>query len=163
MTVKTMDDLLIEGLKDIYYAEKKILKALPKMANKASSDQLRNAFTNHVKETEDHVARLEKIFKLLGRKASGKRCDAIEGIVAEGEELMKEVKDREVLDAGLLAGAQAVEHYEIARYGTLRAWAAQLGLDDAVPLIERTLDEEKATDGRLSEIANDQVNEFAAR
>lgn len=162
MTAKTLKDLYLETARDIYYAENKILEALPKMAEKASSEALTEAFEEHRRETTEHVSRLERIFEMLGEKASGKKCDAIEGLIEEGEELMKEVEDQSVLDAGLLAGAQAVEHYEIARYGTLREWAAELGYDDAIPLIEETLEEEKAADEKLNKIALDRVNRAAA-
>lgn len=163
MTVKQMDDLFVDALKDIYYAEKHILKALPKMAKAVRSSELREAFKAHEEETRGHVQRLEEVFSLVGKKASGKKCQAIEGLVAEGEELMREVKADDVLDAGLLAGAQAVEHYEIARYGTLRAWAKQIGLDDAVPLIDQTLKEEQAADKKLTEVAERHINTLAAK
>lgn len=162
MAAKTMNDLFTETVRDLYDAEKKILKALPKMAEKASSEELRKAFEEHEQQTGEHVARLEEIFDLIGENAKGKKCEAIEGLIAEGEELMKEVKDGEVLDAGLLAGAQAVEHYEIARYGTLREWAELLGYDEAIPLIEETLGEEKETDDKLTRLAKSRVNKRAA-
>src|SRR6266478_8441934 len=131
---KGLNDLFLDTLKDIYYAEKQILKALPKMARAASSDKLRAAFEKHHDETEMQIERLEKIFELLGKAARGKKCDAIEGILDEGKEIMEEYKDAPALDAGLLAAAQAVEHYEIARYGTLKSWAAKLNNPQAVKL-----------------------------
>lgn len=163
MTANTLNQLYTETLRDVYYAEKKILDALPKMSEKVGSDQLRAAFEEHRKETETHVERLEKIFDMLGEKASGKKCDAIEGLTDEAEQMMREVEDKKVLDAALVAGAQAVEHYEMARYGTLREWASLLGHNDAVGLIEETLEEEKAADAKLNKLAMDGVNEAAAR
>jgi ferritin-like metal-binding protein YciE len=162
MAVKTMDDLFLHTLKDIYYAEKQIVKALPKMAKKASSEQLKQAFEQHREETQGHVERLEDVFELLDKRARGVTCPAIDGIIEEGKELMDEVEDKEVLDAGLLAGAQAVEHYEISRYGTLIAWAKQLGKQDVVKLLPQTLDEEKKTDQLLSKLAVGNVNKKAA-
>src|SRR4249919_3085826 len=143
---KTLQDLFHDTLKDIYFAEKKILSALPKMAKAAQSQELKAAFEKHETETKDHVARLEEIFDEIGERPRGKTCDAIMGIIEEGQEVMKEFKGAPALDAGLLAAAQAVEHYEIARYGTLKTWAAELGLDEAVKLLEATLAEEKKTD-----------------
>jgi ferritin-like metal-binding protein YciE len=134
MSEKNLSALFLDTLKDIYYAEKQIYKSLPKMAKTASSDQLRNAFEKHHDETEGHIERLEKIFDLLGKPARGKKCDAIEGILDEGQEIMDEYKDAPALDAGLLAAAQAVEHYEISRYGTLKYWAAKLGMNEAETL-----------------------------
>ena len=142
---KTLDDLFHETLKDIYYAEKKILTALPKMAKAAQSEELQAAFEKHEGETEGQVDRLEKVFALIEQPAKGKTCDAINGIVEEGKEIMKEFRGSPALDAGLLAAAQAVEHYEISRYGTLKTWAKELGLDEAASLLEETLQEEKKT------------------
>jgi ferritin-like metal-binding protein YciE len=159
---KTLEDLFHETLKDIYYAEKAILKALPKMAKKAESDDLRAAFEKHRDETETHVERLEEIFNALDKPPRGKTCDAIIGLIDEGKEVMEEFKNSEALDAGLLAGAQAVEHYEISRYGTLKAWAAKLGMDDAVSLLDQTLQEEKKTDQLLTELAEAALNQKAA-
>ena len=159
---KTLEDLFHETLKDIYYAEKAILKALPKMAKKAESDDLRAAFEKHRDETETHVERLEEIFNALDKPARGKTCDAIIGLIDEGKEVMEEFKNSEALDAGLLAGAQAVEHYEISRYGTLKAWAAKLEMDDAVSLLDQTLQEEKKTDQLLTELAEAALNQKAA-
>jgi ferritin-like metal-binding protein YciE len=158
---KTLDDLFHETLKDIYYAEKKILSALPKMAKAAQSDELRAAFEKHHDETEGQVERLEKVFDLIEQPPKGKKCDAIEGLLDEGKEIMTEFKGSPALDAGLLAAAQAVEHYEISRYGTMIAWAEELGLEDAVSLLEETLEEEEATDEALTEIAKTAVNQQA--
>ncbi len=158
---KKLDDLFHDTLKDIYFAEKKILTALPKMAKAAQSDELRKAFEKHRSETEGQVDRLEQIFDMIGKKAQGKTCDAIVGIISEGQEIMKEYKASPALDPGLLAGAQAVEHYEISRYGTLKAWAKELGLNDAARLLEATLQEEKKTDLTLTKIAEDVVNQEA--
>ena len=150
---KTLDDLFHDTLKDIYYAEKKILATLPKMAKAAQSEELRAAFEKHETETEEQIGRLEQVFAAIDKKPQAKTCDAIVGITEEGAEIMKEYKGSPALDAGLLAAAQAVEHYEISRYGTLIAWAEELGLEDAVSLLEETLEEEKATDEALTEIA----------
>ncbi|MBA7699192.1 Protein YciF [subsurface metagenome] len=162
MADKDLNDLFLDTLKDIYYAEKHILKALPKMAKAANSDQLRAAFEKHYDETEGQVERLEQIFELLGKPARGKKCDAIEGILDEGKEIMEEYADTEALDAGLLAAAQAVEHYEISRYGTLKAWAAKLDLPQAVKLLDETLAQEKKTDASLSQLAEKAINYEAA-
>jgi ferritin-like metal-binding protein YciE len=162
MSEKDLNALFLDTLKDIYYAEKQIYKSLPKMAKAAQSDQLRAAFEKHHDETEGHIERLEKIFELLGKPARGKKCDAIEGILDEGKEVMDEYENTPALDAGLLAAAQAVEHYEISRYGTLKAWAGKLSLADAVKLLDQTLTEEKKTDETLSKIAVSAVNAEAA-
>jgi ferritin-like metal-binding protein YciE len=159
---KTLKDLFHETLKDIYFAEKQILKALPKLAKAANSDQLRNAFETHREETKGQVGRLEEIFELIGKPARGKTCDAILGILDEGKEVMEEFGDSPALDAGLLAGAQAVEHYEISRYGTLKTWASELGLTGAGKLLDETLVEEKRTDELLTELAKAAVNQKAA-
>lgn len=161
MTVKTMDELFLDGLKDMYYAEKQILKSLPKMARKASSKELSAAFEDHQKETEGQIERLEQVFEGLGKAARGKKCDAIEGLIDEAKEKMEDVEDKAVLDAGLLADAQAVEHYEIARYGTLVEWAKLLGHGDAAKLLKANLDEEEATDKKLNGLARSQVNKTA--
>ena len=155
---KNLDDLFHDTLKDIYFAEKKILTALPKMAKAAHSEDLRAAFEKHHNETQGQVERLEEVFDMIGRKPQGKTCDAIIGLVEEGQEVMKEYKGSPALDAGLLAGAQAVEHYEISRYGTLKTWANELGLRDAVRLLEATLEEEKKTDAILTKIAESVAN-----
>jgi ferritin-like metal-binding protein YciE len=158
---KTLQDLFHDTLKDIYFAEKKILAALPKMAKAAKSAELRAAFEKHEGETEEQVDRLEQIFELLGEDARGKNCAAIMGIIEEGQEIIKEYRGTPALDAGLLSAAQSVEHYEISRYGTLKTWAGELGLDEAVQLLETTLAEEKATDEALTELAETAVNQRA--
>lgn len=158
---KTLDDLFEDRLKDIYYAENQILKALPKMAKAAHADELRSAFEKHLKQTEGHVSRLEKVFALIDTAPKGKKCEAIEGIIEEGGEIMKEFKGAPALDAGLVSAAQAVEHYEIARYGTLKRWAEMMGLDDATRLLDATLSEEKETDEALTELADSMLNEHA--
>jgi ferritin-like metal-binding protein YciE len=162
MTVKTMEDLFVDTLKDIYYAEKHILKALPGMVKKAGDKKLKEALETHRTETEGQVDRLEQVFKLMDVPARGKKCDAIEGILKEAKEHMDDIEDAKVLDAGMIGSAQAVEHYEITRYGTLIAWAKQLGRDDAVSLLEANLKEEKHADELLSEIAETAVNQRAA-
>jgi ferritin-like metal-binding protein YciE len=158
---KTLEDLFHDTLKDIYFAEKRILATLPKMAKAAQNDQLTAAFEKHRVETEGQVERLVEVFSILNKKPQGKTCDAIVGITEEGAEIMKEYKGSPALDAGLLAAAQAVEHYEISRYGTLRTWAEELGLNDAASLLQETLDEEKATDQALTKIAESVVNQEA--
>lgn len=158
---KQLDELFHEGLKDIYFAEKKILVALPKMAKAAQSEELTAAFEKHEAETEKQVQRLEQVFEAIDKKPQGKTCPAIVGIIEEGQEIMKEYKDSPALDAGLLAAAQAVEHYEIARYGTLKAWARELGINEAVSLLQKTLDEEVKTDEALSELAEGVINQEA--
>ena len=159
---KNLNDLFLDTLKDIYYAEKQILKALPKMAKAAHSDQLRAAFEKHHGETEGQVERLERVFALIGKPARGKTCEAIQGLLDEGKEIMEEYKGTEALDAGMVAAAQAVEHYEIARYGTLKQWAQQLGIKDAVRLLDQTLQEERKTDEALTSLAEASVNLEAA-
>ena len=158
---KKLDELFHDTLKDIYFAEKKILATLPKMAKAAHSEELRAAFEKHKAETEDQIGRLEEVFAAIDKKPQGKTCAAIVGITDEGAEIMQEYKGSPALDAGLLAAAQAVEHYEISRYGTLIAWAGELGLEDAVPLLQETLEEEKATDETLSDIAKTAINQEA--
>jgi ferritin-like metal-binding protein YciE len=158
---KQLDDLFHDSLKDIYFAEKKILTALPKMAKAAQNDELRAAFEKHRDETEVQVERLERVFAIIDKKPQGKTCDAIIGLTEEGAEIMKEYKGSPALDAGLLAAAQSVEHYEISRYGTLRTWAEELGHADAASLLEETLSEEKATDEALTRIAESVVNQEA--
>ena len=159
---KDLNDLFLDTLKDVYFAEKHILKALPKMAKAAHAEELRAAFEKHHGETEGQVERLEQIFELLDKPARGKTCDAIQGILDEGKEIMEEYKGCEALDAGLLAAAQAVEHYEISRYGTLKQWALQLGMKDAARLLDETLQEEKKTDVSLTSLAEAKVNLAAA-
>ena len=158
---KGLDDLFHDTLKDIYYAEKKILTTLPKMARAARSEELKAAFEKHRVETEGQVDRLQQVFAIIGKKPVGKTCDAIVGITEEGAEIMSDYKGSPALDAGLLAAAQAVEHYEISRYGTLRTWAEELGFGDAAELLEETLEEEKATDEALTELAKSAVNQEA--
>jgi ferritin-like metal-binding protein YciE len=158
---KKLDDLFLEGLMDIYFAEKKILVALPKMAKAAQSQDLAAAFEKHLTETEGQVERLEKVFGMLEEDPKGKVCPAIVGIVEEGQEIMKDYKDSPALDAGLLAAAQAVEHYEMARYGTLCAWAEELGMEDAARLLGQTLKEEEKTDATLSKLAESVINQQA--
>jgi ferritin-like metal-binding protein YciE len=159
---KTLEDLFHDSLKDVYFAEKKILTALPKLAKAAQSKELKQAFEQHRAETEGHVERLEQVFAIIEKKAQGKTCPAINGLAEEGAEIIEEYKGSPAIDAGLLAAAQAVEHYEIARYGTLVAWAEKLGLENAVSLLQETLDEEKDTDQTLTEIAESMVNDEAA-
>ena len=155
---KELKDLFLDTLKDIYFAEKKILSSLPKMAKAAQSDELRAAFEKHEGETHGQVERLEQVFALIGESPKGKTCDAIVGILDEGKEIMDEYKGMPALDAGLLAAAQAVEHYEISRYGTLKCWAKELGYNEAVKLLDATLKEEKNTDSALSQLAESDVN-----
>ncbi len=162
MAEKDLKALFLHQLKDTYFAENAILKALPQMAEAAESEELRGAFAVHLKETEGQVRRLEQIFEIVGAKPEGLPCKAIQGIIEEGQEILQEFEDGEALDAGLIAAAQAVEHYEIARYGTLLAWAKQLGLSEAQGLIEETLVEEENTDQLLSELAEDAINPAAA-
>jgi ferritin-like metal-binding protein YciE len=159
---KTLDDLFLDTLKDIYYAEKQIVKALPKMAKAAQSGELKAGFEKHQQETEVHIERLEQVFELLGKPARGKTCDAILGILEEGKSIMDEFKGTDAIDAGLVAAAQAVEHYEIARYGTLKAWAKDLGMSDAAAIYDMTLSEEIATDKTLSQLGVTQANRKAA-
>ncbi|MBX9468502.1 MAG: ferritin-like domain-containing protein [Rhizobium rhizophilum] len=163
MATKTLEDLFHETLKDIYYAERKILKALPKMARGAQNEKLKAAFQQHKEETEGQVERLQQVFEIIGKRPRAKTCPAIDGIVEEGEEIMEEFKGSPALDAGLLAAAQAVEHYEISRYGTLRAWAQQLGYKDAVKLLDETLAEESKTDELLTKLAEQAVNVAAQK
>jgi ferritin-like metal-binding protein YciE len=158
---KNLRELFHDTLMDIYFAERKILSALPKMAKAAQADELRGAFEKHEQETENHVKRLEKVFEELSETPRGKTCDAIMGIIEEGQEVMKDYKGTPALDAGLLAAAQAVEHYEMSRYGSLKTWAAELGLSQAVKLLEATLSEEKKTDATLTQIAESSVNRHA--
>lgn len=163
MAEKTLDNLFYDTLKDIYYAERKILKALPKMARGAQSDELKAAFEKHREETEGQVERLQQVFELIGKRAMGKTCDAIEGIIAEGEEILEEYEGTDALDAGLIAAAQAVEHYEITRYGTLKRWALLLGHDEAARLLDETLQQESQTDVDLTALADARANDKAQR
>lgn len=162
MAAKTLEDLFLHTVKDIYHGEMQILKALPKMAKEAESEELKAALHEHLTVTQGQVARLDKVFKMLGKPAKGEPCKAIEGLVAEGQEVIEETEKGPVRDAGIIAAAQAVEHYEIARYGTLCAWAEELGMEDAQELLEETLEEEKEADEKLNEVALEHVNEEAA-
>ena len=159
--MKTMEELFTALMQDVYYAEKELTKALPKMAKEAEDKDLKRAFTEHLKETEGHIKRLEKAFEMIGKPAKGKKCDAILGIIAEGKEVIEEVDDKETLDAGLVAAGQAAEHYEIARYGTLCAWAKLIGKPQVAKLLHETLEEEKKADGLLTKIAERSVNQHA--
>ena len=161
MKSKELDALFLEALKDIYYAERKILRALPKMMRAAQSPQLKQAFQQHKDETEGHKERLDQVFEMIGRRPQGKTCPAIDGIIEEGEEVMDTFKGTPALDAGLVAAAQAVEHYEMARYGTLCAWAKVLGMDEAVQVLTQTLEEEKKTDEALTQLAESEINQTA--
>jgi ferritin-like metal-binding protein YciE len=160
--IHTMDDLFVHTLRDIYYAEKQLVKALPEMVDKATDAQLKQAFQAHLGETKNHVLRLEQVFKMLGVQATGVDCPAIDGIIEEAEEIAGEVEDKAVLNAALVAAAQAAEHYEISRYGTLVAWAKQLRRTDAERVLQQNLDEEKAADRKLTEIAEARLNLQAA-
>jgi ferritin-like metal-binding protein YciE len=157
---KTLNDLFYDTLKDIYYAERKILKALPKMARAAQSEELKAAIEKHKDQTEGQIERLQQVFEILGKRAQGKTCDAIEGIIAEGEEILEEYKGTPALDAGIISSSQAIEHYEITRYGTLKRWAETLGMNDAAELLDQNLQEESQTDGELSVMA-ETVNKTA--
>lgn len=161
MKTKTMEDLYVQELKDLYDGEKQILKALPKMAKAATSDALKTAFEEHLQQTQRQVERLEQIFNNRGEKASGKKCKGIEGIIEEGSELMDEVDESPLLDAGMIAAAQKVEHYEMAGYGTVCTFAERLGDNQAAGLLRQTLEEEKATDKKLSQLAETMINEEA--
>jgi ferritin-like metal-binding protein YciE len=160
--IKTMNDLFVHTLRDIYYAEKQIVKALPSMVEKATDADLKQGFSDHLEETRTHVTRLEEAFTMLDENAKTVQCPAIDGIIKEANEVAADVEDKEVLDAALIMAAQAVEHYEITRYGTLIAWAHQLGRDDVADLLEQTLDEEKDTDDKLTELAERGINADAA-
>lgn len=160
--IKTMDDLFVHQLQDIYYAEKQITKALPKMIELATDTQLRNGLQAHLGETEGHIRRLEQVFRQHGAEAKGTDCPAIDGIIEEAEEITGEVEDKQVLDAAIIAAAQAVEHYEITRYGTLTAWAKQLGREDCAALLQQNLEEEHAADSKLTKLAESGINRQAA-
>lgn len=160
--IQTMNDLFVHQLKDIYYAEKRIVGALPKMIDKATAPELRQGFEKHLAETKNHVARVEQVFRMHGVDAETVTCPAIDGIIKEADEVAGEVADKKVLDAALIAAAQAVEHYEMTRYGTLVAWAKQLGRDDCAQVLQQTLDEEKATDAKLTSLAEGGINRMAA-
>jgi ferritin-like metal-binding protein YciE len=160
--IKTMEDMFLHQLEDIYYAEQQLTKALPKMADKATDPQLKQGFLTHLEETKQHVKRLEEVFKMHGTEVKAVDCPAIDGIIEEAEEIAGEVDDKQVLDAALIAAAQAVEHYEMTRYGTLVAWAKQLGRNDCASMLQKNLDEEKAADKKLNDIAERSVNRKAA-
>jgi ferritin-like metal-binding protein YciE len=151
--IQTMDDLLLHGLKDIYYAENQIVKSLPKLIDKATNRDLAKGLKDHLAETENQIARLDQVFAKFGEKPQGAKCPAIDGLIAEADEIAGEVADKDVLDAAIVGAAQAVEHYEIARYGTLIAWAESLGRDDVIRLLTTNLNEEKAADKKLSSVA----------
>jgi len=160
--IKTFDDLFLHTLQDIYYAENQITQALPKMIGKASDPQLKQGFQTHLAETKNQIKRLDQVFKLIGQSPKGVDCPAIDGILEEADEIAGEVADKEVLDAALIASAQAIEHYEMTRYGTLVAWAKQLGREDCATLFQQTLNEEHATDKKLTAMAKNKVNRRAA-
>jgi ferritin-like metal-binding protein YciE len=158
---KNLNDLFLDGLKDVFHAEKQVLRALPKMARAVNSDELRQSLENHREETQGQIERLERVFELLEKRASGKPCQAMQGLVEEGQEHFEEYKDSPALDAAIIAANQGIEHYEMARYGTLRTWAQQLGMTEAAQLLEETLEEEKKTDALLTEMAESLANQEA--
>jgi ferritin-like metal-binding protein YciE len=160
--IKNMDDLFVHTLRDIYYAENQLVQALPEMVEKASNPQLKQAFQSHLNETRNHVTRLDQVFRMHGQSAKGVDCPAIDGIIEEANDIAGEVDDKSVLDAALIAAAQAVEHYEITRYGSLVAWAKQIGRHDCASVLAQTLEEEKAADKKLTNIAESNVNRAAA-
>ncbi len=160
--IKTFDDLFVHQLQDIYYAEKQLVNALPKMADKSTDPELKRGFMEHLGQTKGHIARLEQVFKMHNAEAKAVTCPAIDGIIKEANETAGEVEDKEVLDAALINAAQAVEHYEITRYGTLVAWAKRLGRNDCASILQQTLDEERATDQRLTKLAESKINAKAA-
>ncbi|MDQ0326560.1 ferritin-like metal-binding protein YciE [Rhodopseudomonas julia] len=162
MAIQNLQELFVHTLKDIYFAEKQILEALPKMADKATNKDLKNLFETHLEETKGHVDRLEAVFGLVGVKPEGETCQAIQGIITEAEELMSEISDGETRDAAMAAAAQAVEHYEIARYGTLESWAHLLGHKEAAKRLGETLEEEKSADAKLSKVGESELNKKAA-
>jgi ferritin-like metal-binding protein YciE len=161
MKTKTMQDLFYDGLKDIFYAERKILKGLKQMAKAAESEELKKSFETHRQETEGQIERLQQVFEIFGKRAQGKTCPSIDGIIEEGEEIMEEFKQSPALDAGIVAAAQAVEHYEMARYGTLKRWAQMMGMEDAAKLLDQTLQEEMKTDELLTQLADSEANQRA--
>ncbi len=160
--IKSLDDLFVHTLRDIYYAEQQITQALPKMIDKATNPELKQGFQKHLRETEGHIKRLEEVFEMHGVKAKGVDCPAIDGILEEADDVSGDIDDKQVMDAALIAAAQAVEHYEITRYGTLIAWANELGRSDCASVLEKNLKEEKATDKKLTEMAESRVNLQAA-
>ncbi|HXL30071.1 MAG TPA: ferritin-like domain-containing protein [Bradyrhizobium sp.] len=161
--IRTMNDLFVHQLQDIYYAEKQLVKALPKMAEKATDKQLRQGFLTHLDETKIHVQRLERVFQMHGAEVKAVDCPAIDGIIEEADEVIGEVEDKSMLDAALINAAQAAEHYEITRYGSLIAWAKRLGRNDCASVLRKTLDEERATDKKLTTLAESKINFRAAR
>lgn len=163
MALKTLEDLFLHEIKDLYSAEKQLIRALPKMAKAATSPKLRQGFEKHLRQTEGHVERLEQIFEQLGKAARGPKCEAMAGLVEEGQKMIEEEADEAVKDAGLIAAAQRVEHYEIAGYGTARTFARHLGHEDAADLLQQTLDEEAATNEKLTELAESEINVAANR
>jgi ferritin-like metal-binding protein YciE len=160
--IKTLDDLFVHQLQDIYYAEQQIVKALPEMIEKATSSELKDGFRKHLEQTKGHVKRVEEVFKMHGHEPEGVDCPAIDGIIEEADDVSGEVDDKQVLDAALIAAAQAVEHYEITRYGTLIAWAKELGRPDCASVLKQNLDEEEQTDKILTKLATSRVNKQAA-
>ena len=162
MAVKTLQDLFQETLRELYYVETKLVKTLPKMTEKASSQDLKDAIESHLGETEAHVQRLEQVFQLLDMKPQAKKCEALEGLLKEADEVTGEIEDEQTLDAAIISSAQTVEHYEIARYGTLACWAAEMGNTEVSELLEQTLEEEKEADERLSALAEESINQRAA-
>jgi ferritin-like metal-binding protein YciE len=160
--IKTLNDLFVHQLQDIYYAEKQLVKTIPKLADKATNPQLKQGFLSHLEETKGHVTRLEQVFKMHGVEAKAVTCPAIDGIIKEADEVSGEVADKEVLDAALINAAQAAEHYEMTRYGTLVAWAKQLGRNDCASVLQKTLDEERAVDKKLTALAESKINLKAA-
>jgi len=162
MSVTTLQDLFVETLKDLYYVEKKLVRTLPKMASKASTPELKEAIEKHLQETEGHVERLEEVFAAIDRKPVAKKCEALEGLIKEAEELLDEIDYERTCDAAIISSAQSVEHYEIARYGTLACWAGELGQSDVTSILGKTLEEEKAADEKLTTIAESMVNQQAA-
>ena len=162
MAVTTLEDLFYETLKDIYYAEKKLVRTLPKMAKKAGSPELKQAIQSHLAETEGQVQRLEQVFASMEKKPVAKKCEAMDGLISEADEVLSEIQDKRTLDAAIISSAQTVEHYEIARYGTLICWARELGMSEAEALLQETLEEEKAADMKLSGLAESYINQQAA-
>lgn len=161
MSLKSLDDLFLHTLQDLYWAEKKLVETLPKMAKEADSEEFAQALTDHLEETNEQVTRIEQIFKIIGKEPKAKKCAAMEGLVEEGKEIIEESEDPSTCDAGMLATAQAIEHYEIGRYGAMIAWAEELGIPDAVELLEDTLEEEENADKLLSELAESKLNREA--
>jgi len=162
MPIKTLEDLFTETLKDMYYVEKKLVKTLPTMEKKAVDQELKDAINSHAAETETHVARLEQVFEACEYKPQAKKCEALEGLLEEANEVLEEIKDDRAMDAAIISSAQTVEHYEMARYGSLIAWARELGFNEAADIMQETLDEEESADQKLSDIAEDAVNQRAA-